>query len=326
VRTLKDKKFKLSDIIKYKPIRVSAIKKKLLYGSREKSSILKQVLVYGLLIGIGFVYMYPLLYMAVNSLMSTSDILNPTVRWIPSSLNFRNYVIAFKVLDVGKSLTMSIVMSGVPAILQTISCSIIGYGFARFEFPLKNLWLILLVAAFIIPSQVTIIPKYILFETYKMNNTPLPSFLPAVLGQGIKSSIFILIFLQFFRSYPKVLDEAAEIDGAGKLEVFIRIALPMSIPAIVVAFLFSFVWYWNETYLSGLFFGKVIQTLPMRLQNFVDNYNILYPTPPGSTANKLNESVRMAGTMLTIVPLCVMYFILQKQFVESVDKTGITGE
>jgi len=307
-------------------VEAAILKKKLLFGSGKSSGLTKKLIMYGLLLGIGFVYIYPLIYMVVSSMMDSTDLVNPTVRWVPSTFYIGNYKVAFKVLEAGKSMVTSVLMAGIPAIFQTASCAIIGYGFARFEFPLKKMWMVLLIAAFLIPVQVTMVPKYMLFDAYKMINTPLPSILPALLGQGIKGSIFVLIFFQFFRSYPIVLDEAAEIDGAGKFTTFFKIALPMSIPAIVIAFLFSFVWYWNETYLAGLFFGKSIQTLPMKLQSFVDSYNRLFPTSDGSTLNRLNESIRMAGTLITITPLLVMYLLLEKQFVESVDKSGITGE
>lgn len=313
-------------MIKLGPNRVLTKMKKLFFGSGKSDGLTKKLSVYVLLLGIGFVYLYPLIYMIVSSLMSSSDLVNPTVKWVPTTFYIGNFKIAIKVLEVSKAIFTSVYMAAIPAILQTVSCAIVGYGFARFEFPLKKLWMVLLIAAFIIPVQVTLVPKYMLFDAYKMINTPLPSFLPAILGQGIKGSIFVLIFYQFFKSYPVVLDEAAEIDGAGKFTTFLKIALPMSIPAIVVAFLFSFVWYWNETYLAGIFFGKIIQTLPMRLQSFVDSYNRLYPGSDGSTVNRLNESIRMAGTLITITPLLILYLILQKQFVESVDKTGITGE
>lgn len=301
------------------------IRKKLL-GGGKKEGLLNKAVIYALLAGIGFVYLYPLIFMLSNSLMDVNDLVNPTVRWIPTRLYSGNYLVAFKVLDAGKAVLLTLLMAGLPALLQTASCALVGYGFARFEFPLKKLWMLLLVMAFIIPVQVTMVPKYMLFDAYKMINTALPSVLPALFGQGIKSTIFVLIFFQFFRSYPKVLDESAEIDGAGRLRIFFTIALPMSIPAIIVTFLFSFVWYWNETFLAGVFFGSTLRTLPMRLQSFVDSYNRLYPTSDGSTVNRLNESIRMAGTMITILPMLILYMIMQKQFVESVDKTGITGE
>lgn len=307
-------------------IDTDVVKKKLFVGKGKSDGLVFKLFVYVLLFSIGYVYLYPLLFMAVNSLKDSADLVNPTVNWVPTGLYLGNYAIAGKVLNIGKGFIASLIMAGVPALLQTASCAFIGYGFARFEFPLKKFWMVLLLAAYLIPVQVTLVPRYILFDGYKMINTAMPSFLPALLGQGIKGSIFILIFYQFYRSYPVVLDEAAEIDGAGKSAIFFKIAVPMSIGAIVVTFLFSFVWYWNETYQAGMFFGKTIQTLPMRLRAFVDSYNTLYLSSDGSTENRLNESIRMAATLITIIPLILMYIGLQKQFVESVDKAGITGE
>lgn len=289
-------------------------------------NILNKIVIYLLLLIIGFAYLYPLFFMFSTSFMDMDDLVNPTVQWIPTKLYLNNFKIAANVLNVGDSLISSIIMAGVPAILQTISSALIGYAFARFEFPLKKLWLGLLLFTFLLPVQVTLIPKYIMFSNYSMINTPLTSFLPALFGQGIRSTIFILIFYQFFSSYPKSIDEAAQIDGANHLTIFLRIAIPMSVPAIVVSILFSFVWYWNETYLSSLFFGNSIQTLPMRLQSFVDAYSRMYPVSDASLANRLNEGIRMAATLITIVPLILLYLFLQKQFVESVDRTGITGE
>jgi multiple sugar transport system permease protein len=154
---------------------------------------------------------------------------------------------------------------------------------------------------------------------------------PSLLGQGFKSAIFIFIFMNFHSQIPPSLIEAAEIDGAGHFRAFYRIALPLSIPAIVVATLFSFVWYWNETFLVNLYLGfrntreGGLTTLMMELQRFESSYNTVYSAWEASP-DRLNEALRMAGVMLAILPLLVMYFILQRHFVESVDKSGITGE
>ena len=185
--------------------------------------------------------------------------------------------------------------------------------------------MVLLVATFIIPEQVTMVPRYIMFNAYGMKDSLWPIFLPAAVGQGIKGALFILVFVMFFKTYPKAFDEAAEIDGAGKIKVFLKIAMPMAIPAVVVSLIFSFVWNWNETFNISLY-NKDIQTLPMQLNIFVERYREMYPTTDGSEVNRLNESIRMAATLITIAPLIALYIALQKQFVESIEKTGITGE
>ena len=142
--------------------------------------------------------------------------------------------------------------------------------------------------------------------------------------------VYILIFYQFFRQVPKVLIEAAQIDGAGYLKSFLKISLPSAAPALITVSLFSFVWYWNESYLTEMYVHGVMKesgwtTLVIQLDKFAANYSE-YAQTSGSMATNLNESISMAGTMLSILPLLLMYFILQRYFVESIDRTGITGE
>ncbi|MCM3337634.1 carbohydrate ABC transporter permease [Paenibacillus sp. MER TA 81-3] len=298
--------------------------RKRLFGMGENDGFVFKAVVYLLLIGIGFVYLYPMLFMLVNSFMSLDDLVNSMVKWIPSTLYFENYAKALKVLDYKTTLLQTLLVAGMPALLQTVAAAIIGYGFARFDFPLKKLLFGLMLATFVIPTQITMMPTYLLFKKYELLGSLETFIYPAILGQGLKSALFILIFYQFFKRIPAVLEEAAEIDGAGSLKIFYRIAIPMAVPSIIIVFLFSFVWYWNETYLAGLYFGNELTILPLELQRFADSYNKVYP--PGSPGNQLNEAINLAGTMLTIAPLLILYFVLQRWFVEGVDRSGITGE
>ena len=300
--------------------------RRVLRGGNGRSGIFTYILIYTLLIGIGFVYVYPLIYMIANSLMTPADLVDPTVGWLPTEVYWGNFARAVQVLDYGKSLLTSVLASLIPAVLQTISTAFIAYGLARFAFPLKKLWFVFLVASFIIPVQVTLIPNYVWFKTHLLTGNLLSTMLPAIFGQGIKSPLFILIFYQFYISYPKALDEAAAIDGAGRFRTFVRIAIPMTASSVLVTFLFSFIWYWNETTRAGMFFEGKIQTLPLQLQNFVDSYSKLFPVNEFSTVNRLNESIRLAGTLLTIAPLLILYIILQRKFIEGIERTGMTGE
>ena len=299
--------------------------RKRLFGAFESLGLIKTVIIYFLLITIGFVNLYPLLYMIINSFMTVDNLIDPAVNWVPTSFYLGNFKVAFGVLDFGRTIGYSLLISSVCAIVQTAIGAVAGYGFARFDFPCKGLLMVLLVATFIIPEQVTMVPRYIMFNAYGMKDSLWPIFLPAAVGQGIKGALFILVFVMFFKTYPKAFDEAAEIDGAGKIKVFLKIAMPMAIPAVVVSLIFSFVWNWNETFNISLY-NKDIQTLPMQLNIFVERYREMYPTTDGSEVNRLNESIRMAATLITIAPLIALYIALQKQFVESIEKTGITGE
>ncbi len=279
-----------------------------------------------LLIAIGFVYLYPLLFMFVTSMKSAPDLLNPMVQWVPTEIYFGNYVKAFRVLDYPTTLLASILISFVPSVVQAAVCSVIGYGLARYRFWGKNFMFMLILATFIIPAQTTIIPQMLTYKNLGLLGNILSLILPALMGQGFRSAIFILIFYQTFLSLPKVLEEAARLDGAGDLKIFIQVALPAAIPSFIIAIIFSTVWYWNETYLTVVFLEGGIQSLPMQLSKFVQAYENLYPPGMVNIFDRLNEAVKLAGTFLNILPLLLMYFILQKWFVESVERSGITGE
>ncbi|MDR0929545.1 MAG: carbohydrate ABC transporter permease [Oscillospiraceae bacterium] len=300
--------------------------RRFLLGNNERSGFLNRFVIYFVLIGLGFVYIYPVLYMLTTSLMNTRDLVDATVTWIPRQLSAEGFRKASATLNFWPRLRDSVVMSVLPALLQTASLAISGYGLARFRVPLKGMWFAFIILVFLIPSAVTLIPRYMLFNGYHLVGTAWPSFLTAALGQGVKSSVFLLVYYQFFGAYPKALDEAAQIDGASVVRVFLRIALPMAIPAIVVTFLFSFIWLWNETTQLSLLSGTAINTLPMALEAFTESFDKLYPANDVSAGGALNESIRMAGTLLSIAPLMAVYLCLQKTFIQSVERSGITGE
>lgn len=292
-------------------------------GKKNTKRLGTRVLTYFILIGIGVVFLHPILYMLVNSFKSVSDLVNPTIEWIPNKLYLENYKSALEVLEYGKSFGVTLALVGVATIFQTVSCALAGYALARHDLPLKKLWLVMMILSFLTPSSVTLIPKYLMFNTYGLIGNPLSILIPAILGQGVNSTIFVLVFFNFFSRYPRSFDEAARLDGASGLTIFFKVAVPICMPAVIVSLLFSFVWFWNETYVSGLLLGNSMRTLPMKLQSFVEEYSRL----GGSGAeNKINESLQLAATVLVISPLMVLYIALQKHFIEGIESAGITGE
>ncbi|MFN3691651.1 MAG: carbohydrate ABC transporter permease [Fervidobacterium sp.] len=283
--------------------------------------------VYFMLLLIGFVFIYPIIFMISYSFMDTADLVNPLVRWIPTKLYTGNYKEALRILDYGKTLTQTIVITVIPSILQTISASLVGYGFSRFKFPGKNILFAIVLATFIIPPQVTVIPQFLMFRDLGLLGTIWSLIIPATFTQGIRSAIFIIIFYQFFNMFPKSLEEAAKIDGASTFTIFTRIVAPSAGPAYLISFLFSLVWYWNDTVITALYLGEQWTTLPLQLQRFEDTFRRIYQSVPGMSSGKtINEAIVMAGTLLTILPLLIIYFFAQDWFVESIDRTGITGE
>ena len=295
------------------------------FGMRFTDGFIFKVSIYSLLVSLGYVYLYPMLYMITNSFMTMSDIIDVSVRWIPSSLNWENYRLVWQAIDYPTAFRQAIILAGIPALSATFSSGLIGYGFARFNFPLKRLLLILMIMTFIVPPQITMMPTFRMYANYGLLGSMRAFVYPAILGQGFNGAIFILIFYSFFKMIPKSLEESAQLDGAGPIKVFTKIAIPLAIPAIIIVFLFSFVWYYNETYLSGLFLrGSDMLTLPLRVEQFINNYTSIYPE--GSPARELMQAAKLAGNILTILPLLVLYFFTQRYFVESIDRTGITGE
>ena len=299
--------------------------KKFFLGVNGTDGAVVQVLIYALLVGIGFVYLYPVLYMLSSSFQSINDLLNSSVIWIPSEFYLENFRRSLTVLNFWPTLWQTFIVAVIPAAIQAFIASIVGYGFARFEFKGKKIMLALVLATFIIPPQVLVIPRYILFHNLGMLGSIMAYILPATFGQGLQSAIFILIFYQTFRTIPAALEEAAQLDGAGFFRIFYKIAIPMGAAAYIVSFLFSFVWYWNETQLAAIYFGNQLTTLPLQLQSFVSQFEMMFTHAMTDQLN-INEGIEMAGTLLTIAPLLVIYFILQRWFVEGVDRSGITGE
>lgn len=300
-----------------------------IFGTREKQGVGQQVAIYLLLICIGFVYLYPVLYMASTSFMNRDDLLDTSVKWLPSTLYLQNYIDAANSMNFWSSFFKGILIAGIPTICNIFICMMIGYGFARYEFKGKKIMMGILIFSYILPSQVTMIPTYVLYNKMGILGTLWTFIFPALFGNGLNAPIFILIFYQFFRQVPKVLTEAATIDGAGHFKCFLKIAVPSAIPAIITVALFSFVWYWNESYLTELYVQGLAAksewtNLVVQLKGFDTAFQSKATT--GDVATSLNESVRMAATALSILPLLIMYLVLQRQFVESIDKAGITGE
>lgn len=309
--------------------------RKLFMGSNEKRGILMSVVVYVLLTTIAFIFLYPVLYMLSRSFMTSKDLLDSSAMWIPTTVTLNNYNSAILTMDYWNTLLKNIYLAAVPTLCQVFICSLVGYGFARYKFPGKMLWMGILILSFLLPSQTTALPNYLLMQDMKLIDGTIKPFLTmAILGQGFKSVLCILIFYNFHRQVPWSLIEAAEIDGAGHIKAYFRIAIPLSTAAIVCVTLFSFVWYWNETYLIRQYMGyganrnNALTTLMLELQKFDDSYASTFNSSTGgvSSTNRLNDAIKMAGTMLSVAPLMLLYFFLQKQFVESVDRAGITGE
>lgn len=286
--------------------------------------------IYFVLICVGFVYLEPIFEIIAKTFMSTEDIIDPSVTWVPKNFSLNNLKVASQVMKVGTTLRNTILWSAGLALAQTLVSALTGYALSRYEFKFKNFWLVMIILAFIIPTPVTMIPRLMMFvsaqeaTSIQLIGTAIPQVSMAILGQGIFSTILILIFYTAFNMIPRVLDEAAQIDGASSMKIFWFIVVKMSATTILVVFLFSFVWNWNETYITGTLLRNNIELLPTKLNMFNNEFSSMASAQGG--AFRLNKAYKMAATLISISPLLLLYVFVQKQFIQGIENTGITGE
>ena len=288
---------------------------------------------YLLLTCIGYIYLEPIFQMISKALMSPADVINPSIEWLAKSPTLSNFKVAANVLKIPGSLVNSIGFSALLALLQTFVAAMTGYGLSRFRFRGKNFWFVMIQLAFILPTALLMIPRLIIFILAQQGTgiqflgTAIPQVLMAISGQGVNSTILILICWNFFNLVPYSLDEAAMIDGAGPLQTFFHIAVKLSVSTVLIVFLFAFVWNWNETYQTSTFLGGTMDLLPAKLSVFDSQFEGIANAGVGSTSNyKINEAYKMAATLISIAPLLVLYGFVQKQFIQGIENTGITGE
>ncbi|WP_372661135.1 carbohydrate ABC transporter permease [Cohnella sp.] len=308
---------------------------KFTYIKRSKS-VAGSIFFYLVLLSLSFVFLYPLLYMVSESLMQTQDVSDATVQWIPKHFDLTNYKLAFTAINYWDGFFNSVMISFGSAVLQILSCSAIGYGFARYRFPGHSFWLALVVFTFLVPPQTIVVPLYIFFNDLQWINTLMPFVFPAVLGHGMKGALFVLIFIQFYRRLPGVLEEAARIDGAGAFRTYWIIMFPLAKPAMLVVFLFSVVWHWNDLFESNTYLMEPeFFNLAQNMANFNGSANAQVNQIAQQTGGGSGDAFGMAPTILnqimaavviTIGPILILYLFIQRHFVESVERAGIAGE
>lgn len=287
--------------------------------------IVSKTAIYFILVCIGYVYLRPIFEMLSKSIMTAADLIDPSITWIAKHATFDNFKTAIKTLDIPKSLINSIWFSGLLAVGQTAVSAMTGFALSRYSFRGRNFWYIMLILAFILPVPLLTVPRLMIFSEFytitgiKLIGSITPQFLMALLGQGTYSTMLILIFYNFFNMIPKSLDEAAMIDGAGALKVFWHVAVRLSLSTILVVFLFSFVFNWNETYTTNTMLRNAVELVPVKLSLFDSE-------TAGGVSSSINEAQKMAATLLSITPLLVLYALVQKQFIQGIENTGITGE
>ena len=295
---------------------------------RAGGSIIKFLFRALFLMGVGFVMLYPILFMISNSFKSVSDALDPTVVWIPSGLDMFNFKMAFKLLNFKDALKNTLLFVLPCVVIQLITCLFVSYGFARFEFRFKGLLFGLLIFSLIVPVQTYIIPLYVNMKTLKLLNTYWQFYIMAALGTGIRSGLYIYIFRQYFRGLPKELEEAAYLDGCNPLRTFLHIMVPNVKGAILVVFVLSIVWYYNDYTLTGMLLNSnyplsiALTSVSTALNNTVQG---MVGQTIGSDIKLLSDSILSAACLIVALPLIGVYVAVQKHFTEGIERSGLVG-
>lgn len=298
-----------------------------------------------ILFGLSFVIIYPLLKQGATVFMTLKDVNDPLVLWLPTEFTLTNIYFAVKMMQFNETIFTTLLYCTGMGLLQLISAAITAYGFARLQFPGSKLLFIGVLLTIIVPPQIIILPLYINFKNFdilglieiitgspvNMIDSPISLFVLAISGMALRGGLFIYIFNQFFKGIPKAMEEASFIDGAGIVKTFVNIVLPNSRGAITTIGLFAFVWQYNDIYFTSIFFprGKLISLKLIRismsireyLNQFLDDVSI---NP--DNVNPLYESL-IAGTaaLITIFPLILLFFFVQRQLTEGVERVGLKG-
>lgn len=295
-----------------------------------------------LLFGLCFLILQPILNKISISFMKEEDLFNPIVISIPLHFTAENYRLAAKLMNYSTGIKNSVIISVTIAILQTAMCTIVGYGFARFEFPFKKFWFACVFALIIVPPQAFSSSLYLHFNYWdflglvklikgqpiNLRGSVIPYYMMSFTCMGLKNGLYIYLVRQFFRNIPVDLEEAAYVDGCGMVKTFVRIMLPEAKPIITSCFLFALVWQWTDGFYSKLFLGQKV-LVSTSLARIVDSLGTFIAREQGLPAGQVTVSLQYSnailatGTLLIVMPIIVVYLFAQKAFVESISSTGI---
>ena len=309
------------------------LKNTLAHGS---VSVVRALLVFGLC----FMIIQPLLMKLSVSFMTESDLYDTTVTLLPRHLTLENYELAASdtLLSYWKSLFNTFWISLVTAILQVAACTVVGYGFARFDFPLKKFWFACVILVIIVPPQTISTSLYMYFSKFdifgifqattgkplNLRNSFTPYALMCATCMGLKDGLYIFMIRQYFKGIPVSLEEAAYVDGCGSFHTFWKVMLPDALPIMTSCFLFAFVWQWTDRFYTNNFL-RGFQTLSGNLPGIQQRLNQLKSTTGQTLQVSTSRVQQMISTsvIMTIAPLLVLYVFAQRGFVESLATSGL---
>jgi ABC-type glycerol-3-phosphate transport system permease component len=277
--------------------------------SASRNRPLWRAFVYVLLTIGSLVFLLPLLFMISSSLKPAYQVLDFPPKWIPNPVQWRNYPEALSYLPFGRYALNTLTIAAGAITGNLLSCTVVAYGFARLRAPGKNALFMLMLATMMLPYPVTMIPIYVEFVKLGWVNTFLPLIVPAFFG----SPFYIFLLRQFFMGIPTELEDAALIDGASRAQIIRHVILPLATPAIATIAIFNFQGVWND-FLPPLIYlhDQSKYTIALGLNFFRSSYDVKW-------------SYLMAACVVTMLPIVIVFFLAQKQFIEGISMSGLKG-
>lgn len=287
---------------------------------------------YVLLTCLAYIIIYPVFARLMYSFMTSSDLNDDTVFLFTKNFTLENWATAWQLMNYGISFLKTAFLVLSYTVLQTAAVTFIAYGLARFRFPGRSLLFVISIITLIIPPQILSIPLYFQFQNLSilglntgMNllNTPIPNALLCITGLGLKSGLLIFLMRQYFTSFPKELDEAAAIDGAGPFKTFFLVALPSARTMLVTIFLFSLVWQWTDRFYVSVFepTSKYLQMMVTQVYGMVK-----VATQASGNVDVVAQSlINNSALLLFILPMVIVFLFGQRYFIEGVERSGIVG-
>ncbi|MFL5129209.1 MAG: carbohydrate ABC transporter permease [Microvirga sp.] len=272
----------------------------------------RSLLYHVILCGVSLLMLYPLLWMLASSFKPDDEIFG-NASLLPDTFTLDAYIRGWSGLTVsfGTFFWNSLVIAVLSVIGNVFSCSLAAYAFARLKFPLKNFWFALMLGTLMLPYHVTLIPQYVLFLNLDWVNTFLPLVVPKFLAAD---AFFIFLLYHFFRGIPRELDEAAIIDGAGPWRIFWSVMLPLSVPALATAAIFTFIWTWDDFFGPLIYLNDASQyTVQLGLRTFVDS------------TGKSDWSALFAMSVVALIPVLLFFAVFQRLLIEGIATTGLKG-
>jgi len=264
----------------------------------------------GLLIGLSVLFMIPLAITISDSLKTFAEIYAIPRIWIPKPPRVVNFLQVFRMLPFHRFIFNTVCITSLALFGQVCSACLVGYSFARIRWPFRDFLFVVLLSTIMLPGEITMIPVFILFNKIGWVNTWLPLIVPAYFGGGVFN---VFLMRQFFKTIPVDLEDAARIDGCSTFRIFFTIMAPLAKPAIATICVLGFIGYWND------FQGPLI---------YLSDYT-KYPISMGiymfKSAEFMFANYVMAASLISVVPVLVIFFSAQQYFVKGIVLTGIKG-